>query len=154
MTGNGIGRRLYSIVMRQKAFVAIIVMMGVMAFSGTQFYTAYNLLDMLNSTSILLILSFGVTLTIIAGGCDLSIGGILVVSGILSIKLQDVMPMEFAIAACHTLWRRGRLRERVPLRPPEDGALHHHPRHGPPSHRRRPAAHQRPSRCPRRIPPS
>jgi ribose transport system permease protein len=37
-------------------------------------------------------------LTIIAGGCDLSIGGILVVSGILSIKLQDVMPMEFAIA--------------------------------------------------------
>jgi len=50
-----------------------------------------------NSTSILLILSFGVTLTIIAGGCDLSIGGILVVSGILSIKLQDFMPMELAI---------------------------------------------------------
>ena len=97
MTGNGIGRRLYTIVMRQKAFMAIIIMMGVMAFSGTQFYTAYNLLDMLNSTSILLILCFGVTLTIIAGGCDLSIGGILVVSGILSIKLQDVMPMEFAI---------------------------------------------------------
>ena len=99
MTGNGIGRRLYTIVMRQKAFMAIIIMMGVMAFSGTQFYTAYNLLDMLNSTSILLILCFGVTLTIIAGGCDLSIGGILVVSGILSIKLQDVMPMEFAILA-------------------------------------------------------
>jgi ribose transport system permease protein len=83
--------------MRQKAFVAIIVMMGVMLFSGTQFYSAYNLLDMLNSTSILLILSFGVTLTIIAGGCDLSIGGILVVSGILSIKLQDFMPMGLAI---------------------------------------------------------
>jgi ribose transport system permease protein len=98
MTGNGIGARLYSIVMRQKALGAVIVMMVIMLFSGTHFYTAYNLLDMLNSTSILLILSFGVTLTIIAGGCDLSIGGILVVSGILSIKLQDLMPMEFAIA--------------------------------------------------------
>ena len=97
MTGNGIGRRIYSTVMRQKAFVAIIVMLMVMVFSRTHFYTAYNLLDMLNSTSILLILSFGVTLTIIAGGCDLSIGGILVVSGILSIKLQDVMPMELPI---------------------------------------------------------
>jgi len=97
MNGNSAGARLYSIVMRQKAFVAILVMMIGMAFSGTQFYTAFNLLDMLNSTSILLILSFGVTLTIIAGGCDLSIGGILVVSGILSIKLQDVMPMGLAI---------------------------------------------------------
>ncbi|MGA2765014.1 MAG: ABC transporter permease [Spirochaetia bacterium] len=97
MTGSGAGSRLYSILMRQKALVAIAIMMIVMAFSGTQFYTAYNLLDMLNSTSILLILSFGVTLTIIAGGCDLSIGGILVVSGILSIKLQAFMPMEFAI---------------------------------------------------------
>ncbi len=99
MSGNGVSARVYSFVMRQKAFVAIIVMLAVMLFSPRHFYTAYNLLDMLNSTSILLILSFGVTLTIIAGGCDLSIGGILVVSGILSIKLQDVMPMEFAIAA-------------------------------------------------------
>jgi len=98
MPGNGVSARVYTFVMRQKAFMAIIIMMGIMLFSGTQFYTSYNLLDMLNSTSILLILSFGVTLTIIAGGCDLSIGGILVVSGILSIKLQDFMPMEFAIA--------------------------------------------------------
>ncbi len=88
VTGNGVGARVYTFVMRQKAFVAIIVMLAVMLFSPRHFYTAYNLLDMLNSTSILLILSFGVTLTIIAGGCDLSIGGILVVSGILSIKLR------------------------------------------------------------------
>ncbi len=77
--------------------MAIVIMLVGMLFSGTDFYTAYNLLDMLNSTSILLILAFGVTLTIIAGGCDLSIGGILVVSGILAIKLLDVMPMSLAI---------------------------------------------------------
>jgi ribose/xylose/arabinose/galactoside ABC-type transport system permease subunit len=68
-----------------------------MLFSRTEFYSAYNLLDILNSTSILLILSFGVTLTIISGGCDLSIGGILVVSGILAIKFMSFMPLGLAI---------------------------------------------------------
>jgi len=97
MNGKGIGASLYSIFTKQKAVPAILVMLVGMLFSKSNFYSAYNLLDMLNSTSILLILSFGVTLTIIAGGCDLSIGGILVVSGILSIKLQDFMPMELAI---------------------------------------------------------
>ena len=97
MNSKGIGTRIYTILMKQKAFIAILVMMVGMIFSKTTFYTAYNLLDMLNSTSILLILSFGVTLTIISGGCDLSIGGILVVSGILAIKLLDVMPMGLAI---------------------------------------------------------
>ena len=72
-------------------------MLVAMAFFPTNFYTAFNLLDMLNSTSILLILAFGVTLTVISGGCDLSIGGILVVAGIIAIKLLDVMPMWAAI---------------------------------------------------------
>jgi ribose transport system permease protein len=97
MKGPGTGKSLYKIATKQKAFIFILVMMVGMLFSRTNFYTAYNLLDMLNSTSILLILAFGVTLTIISGGCDLSIGGILVVSGILAIKLLDVMPMGLAI---------------------------------------------------------
>jgi ribose transport system permease protein len=97
MNPKAIGASLFRIVTRQKAFVAILVMLLAMLFARTDFYTAYNLLDMLNSTSILLILAFGVTLTIISGGCDLSIGGILVVSGILAIKALDVMPMGLAI---------------------------------------------------------
>jgi ribose transport system permease protein len=97
MNFSALGASLFKIATRQKAFVAIVIMLVGMLFSGTDFYTAYNLLDMLNSTSILLILAFGVTLTIIAGGCDLSIGGILVVSGIMAIKLLDVMPMSLAI---------------------------------------------------------
>jgi len=88
---------LFEILNRQKALPFILIMLIGMLFPKTSFYTPYNLLDMLNSSSILLILSFGVTLTIVAGGCDLSIGGILVVSGILSIKLQSVMPMWPAI---------------------------------------------------------
>ena len=94
---------LYRIFMKQKALAAIVIILIVMAIApssfgvGDQFYSAYNLLDMLNSSSILMIMGFGVTLTIISGGCDLSIGGILVVSGILSIQLQDFMPLPLAL---------------------------------------------------------
>jgi ribose transport system permease protein len=97
MNSKAISASLFRLATRQKTFVAILIMLLGMLFSGTDFYSTYNLLDMLNSTSILLILAFGVTLTIISGGCDLSIGGILVVSGILAIKLLDVMPMGLAI---------------------------------------------------------
>ena len=97
MNKAGIGKSLYKAVTKQKAFIAILVMLTGMLFSDTNFYTAYNILDMLNSTSVLLILAFGVTLTIISGGCDLSIGGTLVVSGIIAIKLMDIMPMWLAI---------------------------------------------------------
>lgn len=82
---------------KQKAFVAIVGMLVFMLFFDTNFYTTYNLLDMLNSTSILLILAFGVSLTVISAGCDLSIGGVMVVAGIIAIKLMDVMPMWGAI---------------------------------------------------------
>jgi len=87
------GAPLLRLATKQKAFVAIVGMLVFMTFFDTNFYTAFNLLDMLNSTSILLILAFGVTLTVVSGGCDLSIGGILVVSGIIAIKLMNVMPM-------------------------------------------------------------
>lgn len=88
------------IVSKQKALIAVILMLVVMAFSKTNFYTAYNLVDLLNSTSILLILAFGVTMTVISGGCDLSIGGIMVVSGIIAIRLMNSgMSMALAIGA-------------------------------------------------------
>ena len=82
---------------KQKAFLAIVGMLVLMLFFDTNFYTTFNLLDMLNSTSILLILAFGVSLTVISAGCDLSIGGIMVVAGIIAIKLMEVMPMWGAI---------------------------------------------------------
>lgn len=97
MNLKAIGASLFRLATKQKAFVAILIMLLGMLFSRTDFYSTYNLLDMLNSTSILLILAFGVTLTIISGGCDLSIGGTLVVAGIMAIKLLDVMPMGLAI---------------------------------------------------------
>ena len=48
------GASLLALATKQKAFLAIVGMLAVMAFFPTNFYTAFNLLDMLNSTSILL----------------------------------------------------------------------------------------------------
>ncbi|MEG1514549.1 MAG: ABC transporter permease [Clostridia bacterium] len=91
------GKRLFTAVTRQKAVLAIVAMLLGMLLFDTRFYTAYNLLDMLKSASILEILAFGVTLTIICGGCDLSIGGVMSLSGILSILLMSFLPMWMAI---------------------------------------------------------
>lgn len=82
---------------KQKALVAILAMLVMMLFFPTNFYTSYNLIDMLNSSSVLMILAFGVTITVISGGCDLSIGGVMVMSGIIAIKLMEFMNMWIAI---------------------------------------------------------
>ena len=77
-----------------------------MLFFDTRFYTSYNLLDMLNSAAILEIMAFGVTLVIICGGCDFSIGAMMSLSGIITIKLLDYLPIPAAIliaVACGAL---------------------------------------------------
>lgn len=91
---------------KQKALAAILLMLFMMLFFDTRFYTAYNLLDMLNSAAILEMLAFGVTLVIICGGVDFSIGAMMSLSGIITIKLMDYMPLWTAIlvaVACGAL---------------------------------------------------
>jgi ribose/xylose/arabinose/galactoside ABC-type transport system permease subunit len=82
---------------QQKATIAVIFMLIIMLFFKTNFFTSYNIFDLLNSASILMILAFGITMVITAGGIDLSIGGTLVVAGIVSIQLMDFLPIWLAI---------------------------------------------------------
>lgn len=83
---------------KQKAVIAIAVILIMMVFMDTNFYTPFNLLDMLNSATINMIVAFGLTMVIIAEGIDLSVGGTLVVSGIVSIKLINAgLPIIVAI---------------------------------------------------------
>jgi len=103
MTGNilnktGFGAKALKFVSRQKAVIAILLMLFVMLFFDTGFYTKYNLLDMLNSAAILEIMAFGVTFAIICGGIDFSVGAIMSLSGIITIKLMGMMPLWAAIA--------------------------------------------------------
>lgn len=97
MKVKSFGMTLGKFASRQKALVAIIALFALMLFFPTNFYTSYNLIDLLNSSSVLMILAFGVTLTVISGGCDLSIGGVMVTSGIIAIKLMERMNMWLAI---------------------------------------------------------
>lgn len=82
---------------KNKAIAAIIVILVVMIFFDVKFYTVYNLVDYLRTVSVIVIIGLGVSLTVISGGCDLSVGGMMSLSGILAILLIDYMPMPLAI---------------------------------------------------------
>lgn len=89
MKASSIGKKILRVITRQKAVVAIIVMMVMMLFFDTKFYTSYSILEMLRSAAILEIVAFGVTVAVICGGCDLSVGGTLCLGGILAIMVMN-----------------------------------------------------------------
>ncbi len=97
MKNKGLGKTITTSIVKYKAFFAVLVMLLFMLFPRTNFYSVFNILDMLNSASILMVVSFGLTLVILAGGIDLSVGGSLVMGGILTILSMNVMPMWLAI---------------------------------------------------------
>ena len=86
-TFAAIGKRSLRALTKQKAIIAILIMLIVMLFFKTKFYTSYNLLNVLKDAAVNEIIAFGVTLTVIAAGCDLSVGGVMCLSGIVSIQL-------------------------------------------------------------------
>ena len=51
-------RKVVKEIEKRKALTAILLMLFMMLFFDTRFYTAYNLLDMLNSAAILEMLAF------------------------------------------------------------------------------------------------
>ena len=81
------GKRSLRALTRQKAVIAILAMLVLMLFFKTNFYTSYNILNILKDAAVNEIIAFGVTLTVIAAGCDLSVGGVMCLSGIVSIQL-------------------------------------------------------------------
>jgi len=89
----------------QKAFLAIILVVLVMAvanmFPATRnnFFTEANFINVLKSASIFIILAMGETIVLIAGGVDLSIGGMMAFSGVVVILLMNAgVPIPVAIA--------------------------------------------------------
>jgi ribose transport system permease protein len=81
------GKRSLRALTKQKAVIAILAMLILMLFFKTNFYTSYNILNVLKDAAVNEIIAFGVTLTVIAAGCDLSVGGVMCLSGIVSIQL-------------------------------------------------------------------
>jgi len=91
----------------QKALLAIVLVVLLMALfnlnpgTSTQFFTRFNLIDLTNSNSILIILAMGQTVVLIARGVDLSIGGVMSLSGIIAIQMiNSDIPVPLAIVLC------------------------------------------------------
>src|SRR5437868_14400436 len=61
--------------------VAIFVLLGVFRAWVPQFLLAENLLDLTQQISVNAILAFGMTLVILSGGIDLSVGALLALTG-------------------------------------------------------------------------
>ena len=88
MTYNAVNtRRMVQAFTKQKAVLAIAAMFLTMLFFDTKFYSAYNFLSIFRDASINLIIAFGVTLAVICGGCDLSVGSVMCLSGILGVQM-------------------------------------------------------------------
>ena len=90
--------QILSILGKQKAVIAIFVIFIVMIFPDTNFYTALNLSNLLEAVSTNAIIAFGVTFAVICKGCDLSVGSVMAMAGIIAIMLiNSGMNMALAI---------------------------------------------------------
>jgi ribose transport system permease protein len=67
--------------------VAIVVLMGLFSIWAERFLTAENLLDLAQQISINAILAFGMTLVILIGGIDLSVGAVVALVGTVAVSL-------------------------------------------------------------------
>lgn len=100
-------QRMKRVLFVQKAFLALLMVVLTMALlnlnpaTRTEFFTSYNVVDLLTSNAIYIILAMGQTVVLIAGGVDLSIGGVMSLSGIVAIQLINAgVPVPIAIALC------------------------------------------------------
>lgn len=104
---SSVARAAKSVLSLQKAFLAIILVVIAMALfnlipaTRSEFFSQLNFIDLLKSSSIFLILAMGETVVLIAAGVDLSIGGMMALSGVVVILLMNAgVPTPVAIALC------------------------------------------------------
>ena len=72
-----------ALLQRLGPLIALIILCAGLAFLSPDFLTTGNVLDVMRQVSINAVISFGMTLTILLGGIDLSVGSILAVSSVL-----------------------------------------------------------------------
>ncbi|MEH1017179.1 ABC transporter permease [Micromonospora sp. CPCC 206060] len=65
----------------------LILLVGYLAVTQPEFATTYNLMSILEANSVLLLVATGLTLVLLCGGFDLSVGAMLALSGILLAEL-------------------------------------------------------------------
>jgi ribose transport system permease protein len=94
-----LGRRTRDTLMTYVGVVTVLAAL-IIFFSTTQssFFTYDNFLNILDTNAVLLVLSIGLTFTLLVGGFDLSIGGVLALSGVVLARLlQNGVPTGVAM---------------------------------------------------------
>jgi ribose transport system permease protein len=94
-----LGRRTRDAVLTYVGVVTVLAIL-IIYFSATQsqFFTYENFLNILDTNAVLLVVSIGLTFTLLIGGFDLSIGGVLALSGVVLAKLlQNGVPTGVAM---------------------------------------------------------
>jgi len=79
-------------------FLSLIVLFVALAIASPHFLTGTNLESVVRQTAVINIMSLGMTIVIIAGGIDLSVGAILAMSGVLgAMAMQAGLPIPAGI---------------------------------------------------------
>jgi ribose transport system permease protein len=81
-------------------FCALVVLVGLMSLASPYFLRPLNLFNVIRGMSNVGIMSIGVTMVIITGGIDLSVGALLAVSGMFAARLMFVGADPWLSAAC------------------------------------------------------
>src|SRR5512134_2957525 len=83
---------------RLMIFGVLLLLMAVMSALSPDFATATNLTNVLRQTSMVIIAASAATLIMISGGLDISVGGVLALSGVVAAKMATMdYPLWLAI---------------------------------------------------------
>lgn len=82
------GRKLLSFLFRQKLLVVIAAMLVLLSIAERGFFTLPNLLKVLDHVSINGLMAAGMTILLVSGSFDLSIGSVMALTGIVIVLLQ------------------------------------------------------------------
>lgn len=86
-------------IQRLLPFLTLIVLFALLAVASPNFLTAVNLSSVVRQTAVINIMSLGMTLVIISGGIDLSVGAILAMGGLMgTMAMQAGLPISAGIA--------------------------------------------------------
>ncbi len=82
----------------QKSLIALLVLIVIVSFLNPNFFTVDNLMNILRQTSVNAIIAVGMTLVILTGGIDLSVGSVLALCGAFAASLIAIeVPVLIAV---------------------------------------------------------
>ena len=83
------GRRPARMIQRLLPFLTLIALFVILSIASPNFLTATNLSSVVRQTAVINIMALGMTVVIIAGGIDLSVGSILALAGLLGAMTME-----------------------------------------------------------------